>query len=164
MRCGVRICRVRGRNLESQRCDFFDGRGEGADLGAPRRPRRGRAARTRAGAGTPVRRHRAVGGGAGAEHGAGDRPPPPAHRARVLAALVLLNLIELCGVWLLGPGFWIGSAPSLALLGAYLVHLRNRALVERQRRRATARHAAWLAARQAELRREQTRRAAARRE
>jgi len=85
-------------------------------------------------------------------------------RRRVLAALVLLNVSELCGVGLLGPGFWIGSAPSLLLLGAYLVHLRNRALTERRRRRDAARRAARIAARQAELRREQARRAAARRE
>jgi hypothetical protein len=85
-------------------------------------------------------------------------------RRRVLAALVLLNASELCGVWLLGPGFWIGSAPSLVLLAGYLVHLRNRALSDRRRQRAAARRAAWLAARQAELRREQERRQAARRE
>jgi hypothetical protein len=81
-------------------------------------------------------------------------------RRRVLLALVLLNISELCGVGLLGPGFWIGSAPSLLLLGAYLVHLRNRALAERRRRRAAAR----VALRQAQLRREQERRFAARRE
>jgi hypothetical protein len=100
------------------------------------------------------------------------RPRPPARRhtpamyrrRRVLAALVLLNISELCGVWLLGPGFWIGSAPSLGLLGAYLVHLRNRALADGRRRRAADHPAAWLAARQAELRREQARRQAVRRE
>src|SRR5206468_12317135 len=78
--------------------------------------------------------------------------------------LVLLNASELCGVWLLGPGFWVGSAPSLVLLVGYLVHLRSRALSDRRRQRAAARRAAWLAARQAELRREQERRQAARRE
>ncbi len=85
-------------------------------------------------------------------------------RRRVLAALVLLNVSELCGVGLLGPGFWIGSAPSLLLLAVYLVHLRNRALSERRRRREAARRAARIAARQADLRREQARRQAARRE
>jgi hypothetical protein len=85
-------------------------------------------------------------------------------RRRVLLALILLNISELCGVGLLGPGFWIGSAPSLLLLAAYLVHLRNRALAERRRRREAARRAARLAQRQAELRREQARRLAARRE
>jgi hypothetical protein len=105
--------------------------------------------------------------------GARPRPRRPAarqhtpamyRRRRVLAALLLLNISELCGVWLLGPGFWIGSAPSLGLLGAYLVHLRNRALTDRRRQRAAARRAAWLAARQAELRREQAHRQAMRRE
>ncbi len=90
--------------------------------------------------------------------------PAVYRRRRVLAALVLLNISELCGVWLLGPGLWIGSAPSLVLLGGYLAHLRNRALSERRRQRAAARRAAWLVARQAELRREQARRHAVRRE
>ncbi len=85
-------------------------------------------------------------------------------RRRVLAALVLLNTVELCGVGLVGPGFWIGSAPSLLLLGAYLVHLRRRAVLASLRRKEAARRAARIAARQAELRREQERRLAARRE
>jgi hypothetical protein len=77
---------------------------------------------------------------------------------------VLLNVIELGGVGLVGPGFWIGSAPSLLLLLYYLVHLRYRAVVERRQRLAAARRAARLAARQAVLRREQAQRLAARRE
>src|SRR5438045_8352729 len=91
---------------------------------------------------------------------AGRRRNPPAiyRRRRVLLALVLLNVSELCGVGLLGPGFWIGSAPSLLLLVAYLVHLRNRALLERRRRREVAR----FAARQAQLRREHEHRMAER--
>lgn len=98
------------------------------------------------------------------------RPKVRAHtpaiyrRRRVLAALVMLNASELCGVGLVGPGFWIGSAPSLMLLAAYLVHLRRRAVEDRRKRREAARRAAWIAARQAELRREQARRLAARRE
>ena len=98
------------------------------------------------------------------------RPPPRRHttavvrRRRVFAALLLLNIIELVGVLAVGPGFWIGFAVTGSLLGAYLVHLRNRALTDRRRRRIEAREAAWLAARQAEVRREQARRAAARRE
>jgi hypothetical protein len=98
------------------------------------------------------------------------RPPPRRHttavvrRRRVFAALLLLNIIELVGVLAVGPGFWIGFAVTGSLLGAYLVHLRNRALADRRRRRIEAREAAWLAARQAEVRREQARRAAARRE
>jgi hypothetical protein len=85
-------------------------------------------------------------------------------RRRVLLALALLNLVELCGVALVGPGFWIGSAVSGALMAAYLVHLRNRALLERRRQRNEARYAAWIAARQLAVRREQNRRAGLRRE
>jgi hypothetical protein len=77
---------------------------------------------------------------------------------------VLLNLVELIGVIAVGPGFWVSFAVTGTLLAAYTVHLRNRTLDERRRRRVEAREAAWLAARQAEVRREQARRAAARRE
>jgi len=90
--------------------------------------------------------------------------PAVVRRRRVFSALLLLNAIELIGVLAVGPGFWIGFAVTGALLGIYLVHLRNRALADRRRRRREAREAAWLAARQAEVRREQARRAAARRE
>ena len=98
------------------------------------------------------------------------RIPPRGHtpavvrRRRVFAALLLLNIIELVGVLAVGPGFWIGFAVTGALLAVYLIHLRNHALADRRRRRIEAREAAWLAARQAEVRREQARRAAARRE
>ena len=85
-------------------------------------------------------------------------------RRRVLAALVLLNLVELVGVFLVGPGFWVGVAVTGSLLVAYLGHLRSRALADRTKRRRMARRAAWLAARQAEVRAEQARRAEARRE
>jgi hypothetical protein len=90
--------------------------------------------------------------------------PAVVRRRRVFAALVLLNAIELVGVVAVGPGFWISFAVTGSLLGLYLVHLRNRAITDRRRRRVQAREAAWLAARQAEVRREQARRAAARRE
>lgn len=90
--------------------------------------------------------------------------PSVVRRRRVFAALLLLNAIELIGVVLVDPGFWIGFAATGTLLGSYLVHLRSRALADRRRRRIEAREAAWLAARQAEVRREQARRAAARRE
>jgi hypothetical protein len=90
--------------------------------------------------------------------------PAVVRRRRVFAALLLLNVIELIGVLTVGPGFWIGFAVTGTLLALYLVHLRNRALADRRRRRVEAREAAWLAARQAEVRREQARRAAARRE
>lgn len=94
------------------------------------------------------------------------RPYPTAvhRRRRVLAALLLLNVAELAGVVLVGPGFWTGFAVTGTLLATYVVHLRRRAVRERRRRRAQAREAAWLAARQAEVRRQQARRAAARRE
>lgn len=98
------------------------------------------------------------------------RPPRRQHtpavyrRRRVLAALLLLNVVELIGVLFVSPGFWIGFSVTFLLLALYVVHLRGRALAGRRRRRARAREAAWLAARQAEVRREQARRAAARRE
>jgi ATPase components of ABC transporters with duplicated ATPase domains len=85
-------------------------------------------------------------------------------RRRILAALVLLNVVELLGVVLVGPGFWSGFSVTATLLLAYLVHLRRRAIADQRRRRAQAREAAWLAARQAEVRRAQARRAQARRE
>ncbi len=90
--------------------------------------------------------------------------PAVYRRRRVLAALLLLNFVELIGVVVVGPGFWISFSVTATLLLAYVVHLRRLVLAERRRRRARAREAAWLAARQAEVRREQARRAAARRE
>lgn len=90
--------------------------------------------------------------------------PAVIRRRRVFASLILLNVIELVGVVAVSPGFWIGFAVTGTLLGVYLVHLRNRALADRRRRLREAREAAWLAARQAEVRRAQARRAAARRE
>jgi hypothetical protein len=91
-------------------------------------------------------------------------PPAVYRRRRVFAALVLLNTVELVGVVCVGPGFWISAAVSGLLLVSYVVHLRNRALLDQRRRRAEARYAAWVAARQAAIRREQVRRMAARRE
>jgi hypothetical protein len=85
-------------------------------------------------------------------------------RRRVFAALLLLNVVEVAGIVVVSPGFWISETVSGTLLVAYFVHLRNRALADRRRRRALARYAAWVAARQAAVRREQSRRAAARRE
>ncbi len=82
----------------------------------------------------------------------------------MLAALFLLNAVELVGVLFVGPGFWIGFAVTGTLLVVYVIYLRSRALADQRRRRARAREAAWLAVRQAEVRREQARRAAARRE
>ncbi|HKT00224.1 MAG TPA: hypothetical protein VJT31_11895, partial [Rugosimonospora sp.] len=65
--------------------------------------------------------------------GRAPRPHTPAvyRRRRVLAALIFLNASELVGLAVLGPGFALGCALSGALLVAYLLHLRHRALVER---------------------------------
>ncbi|SCL26974.1 hypothetical protein GA0070616_3410 [Micromonospora nigra] len=95
---------------------------------------------------------------------AGRHTPAIYRRRRVLAALLLLNAVELVGVAVVGPGFWISFSVTVALLVIYVARLRAHALADRRRRRARAREAAWLAARQAEVRREQARRAAARRE
>jgi hypothetical protein len=101
--------------------------------------------------------------------GSGRRPRTRQPRAvyrrrRVLLALVLLNLAELVGAVFADRGFWLSFAVTGLLLLGYVVHLRNRALRDRRRRRAEARYAAWIASRQAGVRREQARRAAARRE
>jgi hypothetical protein len=92
------------------------------------------------------------------------RPQPTAvhRRRRVLVALVLLNLVELAGVFLVGPGFWIGFSVSFTVLVADLVYLRRRAVVTARRRRALRRRRAWIAAQQAAVRREHDRRAAQR--
>jgi hypothetical protein len=92
------------------------------------------------------------------------QPPAIYRRRRILAALLLLNLVKLVGVTMVGPGFWVGFAVTCTLLVVYVVHLRNLALADQRRRRVEARHAAELAAQQAEVRREQERRAAERRE
>jgi hypothetical protein len=88
------------------------------------------------------------------------RPVPTAlhRRRRVFLALVLLNLIELAGVFLVGPGFWIGFSVSFAVLLADLVYLRRRAVAAARTRRSRARRAAWVAAEQAAVRREHERR------
>jgi hypothetical protein len=103
----------------------------------------------------------------------GDQPPrarQPKHRPsvyrrrQVLASLALLNLVELAGVPLVGPGFLIPLTVTGPLLLLYLGHLRGQAVRAARRRRAEARQAAWLAEQQAQVRRAQRRRAAARRE
>jgi hypothetical protein len=81
-------------------------------------------------------------------------------RRRVLVALVLLNLVELAGVVLVGPGFWIGFSVSFVVLLADLVYLRRRAVAMARRRRVLHRRAAWVAAQQAAIRQEHQRRAA----
>jgi hypothetical protein len=92
------------------------------------------------------------------------RPQPTAvhRRRRVLVALVLLNLVELAGVFLVGPGFWIGFSVSFTVLLADLVYLRRRAVVTARRRRTLRRRRAWISAQQAAVRREHERRAAQR--
>lgn len=96
----------------------------------------------------------------------GRTHPRPAvyRRRRVLAALVFFNVVELVGVFFVGPGFWIGFGASGTLLCLYVGHLRGRALTEQRRRRAEYLEARWLEEQQAEVRRAQRRRAAARRE
>jgi hypothetical protein len=90
--------------------------------------------------------------------------PAVYRRRRVLAALVLFNVIELTGLVVVGPGFGVSCVVSGTLLVGYLIHLRNRALRDRRRRRAALRREVWLARRQAELQAEQARRVALRRE
>jgi hypothetical protein len=119
-----------------------------ARVAPPRRP----ATSSRGGAPPPRRPARAGGS-------------PVVHRRRwVLAALVLLNLVEVVGLAAVGPGYWVGFAVTATLLVSYLVHLRASVVADQRRRQAAARRARWLAARQAEVRLEQERRARARRE
>ena len=92
------------------------------------------------------------------------RPRPTAlhRRRRVFLALILLNLIELAGVFLVGPGFWIGFSVSFTVLLADLVYLRQRAVASARLRRLRLRRARWIAKEQAAVRREHDRRAASR--
>jgi hypothetical protein len=84
-------------------------------------------------------------------------------RRRVFLALILLNLVELAGVFLVGPGFWIGFSVSFVVLLADVVYLRRHAVRAADRRQRLARRAAWVASEQAAVRREHDRRAAERR-
>jgi hypothetical protein len=91
------------------------------------------------------------------------RPPTALHRRRrVFLALVLLNLVELAGVLLVGPGFWIGFSVSFVVLLADLVYLRRRAVLATRIRHAQRRRDRWVAAQQAAVRREHDRRSAQR--
>lgn len=93
------------------------------------------------------------------------RPRPSVYRRRqVLAALSLLNLVQLVGVFVVGPGFWVSLTVTGAMLLLYLGHLRGQALRMARKRRAEARQALWLAEQQALVREAQRRRAEARRE
>ena len=90
------------------------------------------------------------------------RPTALHRRRRVFLALVLLNLIELAGVLLVGPGFWIGFSVSFTVLLGDLFYLRQRAVLAARVRRVRQRRARWIAHEQAAVRREHDRRAAAR--
>lgn len=117
--------------------------------------------------------HSGVGGAAGAgTRGSGvrrttavrRRPVSTAlhRRRRVFVALVVLNLVELVGILMVGPGFWIGFSVSFVVLMADLVYLRRRAVRTARLRRTRRRYAQWVAAQQAAVRREHDRRAAQR--
>jgi hypothetical protein len=83
-------------------------------------------------------------------------------RRRIFVALVALNLVELAGVFLVGPGFWVGFAVSATLLVVDIAYLRHLALRTARERARAARRAAWVQAQQAAVRREHARRAAER--
>ncbi|RRR97572.1 hypothetical protein [Glycomyces terrestris] len=59
------------------------------------------------------------------------------HR-RILYVLIALTLLELAGVAVAGPGFWIGAGVAIAALGGYVWFLRERAKSLRPRRRPKA--------------------------
>ncbi|MEU7821292.1 hypothetical protein [Catellatospora sp. NPDC049133] len=90
--------------------------------------------------------------------------PAVYRRRRLLAGLVLLNLVQLAGVALVSPGFLISVSVTGSMLLLYVAHLRGQALRTARRRRAEERQAQWLAEQQAQVRLAQRRRAEARRE
>ncbi len=90
--------------------------------------------------------------------------PAVYRRRRLLAGLVLLNLVQLAGVVLVSPGFLISVSVTGSALLLYVAHLRGQALRSARRRRAEERQAQWLAEQQAQVRLAQRRRAEARRE
>jgi hypothetical protein len=92
------------------------------------------------------------------------RPVSALHRRRrVFVALAVLTLVELAGVVLVSPGFWVAFAVSAAALVVDLVYLRRSALAAARRRRIRQRHLARIAAEQAAVRLEHERRAEQRR-
>ena len=125
-----------------------DGSGE-RDASAAVSGRRGSARRGSARRRTPAKRARQ------------NRRPITAmqRRRRVFLALLLLNLVELAGVVLVGPGFWIGFAVTFALLLADMAYLRHRAVVTDRLRQAQVRRARWVAKQQAAVRLAQEHRA-----
>jgi hypothetical protein len=56
------------------------------------------------------------------------------HR-RILYVLIALTVLELAGVAIAGPGFWIGAGLSAAALAGYVYFLRDRAKRLRRPRR-----------------------------
>jgi hypothetical protein len=56
------------------------------------------------------------------------------HR-RILYVLIALTVLELVGVGIAGPGFWIGAGVSTLALGGYVYFLRERAKQVRRRER-----------------------------
>lgn len=59
------------------------------------------------------------------------------HR-RILYVLIALTVLELAGVAIGGPGFWIGAGLSALALGGYVYFLRDRAKRQRPRRKPKA--------------------------
>jgi hypothetical protein len=96
--------------------------------------------------------------------GRARQSPAVYRRRRTLAMLVVLNIVELIGVFTVSSGFWTGFAVTALLLVGYVVHLRNSSIADAKARRVEARQAAIIATRQAEVRAEHARRIAARRE
>jgi hypothetical protein len=94
----------------------------------------------------------------------GSRRGAAYRRRRALLSITLLLAVEIVVAAFIAKVVWIGVSVTGFMLVVYVVHLRNRALLDQRRRRAEARYAEWLAAQQAAVRREQARRAAARRE
>ncbi|MDN3239093.1 hypothetical protein [Glycomyces tritici] len=64
------------------------------------------------------------------------------HR-RILYVLIALTVLELAGVAIAGPGFWVGAGLSTVALGGYVYFLRERA---KRRRRAGRRPKAMITA------------------
>ena len=56
------------------------------------------------------------------------------HR-RILYVLIALTVLELAGVVIAGPGFWIGAGLSTLALGGYVYFLRERAKSQRRPKR-----------------------------
>ena len=130
--------------------------------------------RTRVGAGTrpqPASRQR-ISAARDNRRPVAPRPPvrPRAQnkvvyrRRRALIGLLLLNLAEVVCVITISAVLWPAAAVTGLALAGYLIHLRNATLADARWRRVEARHAAYVARVQAEIRAEQARRLAVRKE